>query len=220
MDPKTLVLQYLDEAHATETALVTNLKAHIAMTTEKSYKRLLERHLKETRAQVENIDKRRKELGADDDGRGLVAGAIGLARDAAGQALVLSKGPIDAVRTINQTERQLKNARDEAATEAIEIAVYDALEAIARAAGDTQTAKLAADHRKQEEKMLADLRKEIAKLAVNLFADRTDEKPKTTPAAAARRSSSGRSTSSGRSSSSSRRKASTAKRSTKSTTRS
>ncbi|MDP9294568.1 MAG: hypothetical protein M3O90_09130 [Actinomycetota bacterium] len=29
---RTMVLQYLDEAHATEQALVTNLRAHIAMT--------------------------------------------------------------------------------------------------------------------------------------------------------------------------------------------
>src|SRR3954449_6386759 len=82
MDPNSLVLQYLSEAHATETALVTNLKAHIAMTSDGSYKRVLERHLDETRAQVTNIDRRRGELGSDDDGngggKGLVAGAVGL----------------------------------------------------------------------------------------------------------------------------------------------
>src|SRR4051812_40787171 len=61
MDPNSLVLQYLSEAHATETALVTNLRAHIAMTTAGTYKKVLERHLKETQAQVENIDKRRGE---------------------------------------------------------------------------------------------------------------------------------------------------------------
>ncbi|MGI8623871.1 MAG: hypothetical protein ACR2NB_10420 [Solirubrobacteraceae bacterium] len=38
MDPKTLVVQYLDEAHATETAPVTNLGAHIAMTTDDDYR--------------------------------------------------------------------------------------------------------------------------------------------------------------------------------------
>src|SRR3954465_13983624 len=77
MDPKTLVLQYLDEAHATETALVTNLRAHLTMTTEDSYRKLIERHLKETQDQVKNIDKRRSELGSD-GGRSLVAGAVGL----------------------------------------------------------------------------------------------------------------------------------------------
>jgi ferritin-like metal-binding protein YciE len=180
MDPNALVLQYLSEAHATETALVTNLTAHIAMTTDGSYKKLLQRHLDETKAQVENIDRRRDELGSN-GGKGLIAGAVGLAMDAVGQILVLSKGPLDAVRTPSQQERMLKNARDECATEAIEIALYDALEAASNAAGDTKTAKLAIDHRKQEEKMLADLRKEIAKLAVATFEARTDEKAKSTP---------------------------------------
>jgi ferritin-like metal-binding protein YciE len=179
MDPNDLVLQYLSEAHATETALVTNLRAHIAMTTDNAYKRLLERHLKETQAQVTNIDERRSELGSNGGGRNLVAGAVGLAMDAVGQILVLSKGPIDAMRTISQQERMLKNARDECATEAIEIALYDALEAAADAAGDAQTAKLAADHRKQEERMLADLRKQIGRLAVATFEDKTDAKART-----------------------------------------
>jgi ferritin-like metal-binding protein YciE len=202
MDPKTLVLQYLDEAHSTETALVTNLTAHIAMTTDKPYKRVLERHLGETKTQVENLDRRRAALGAEDE-RGLVAGIVGRARDAAGQALVLSKGQIDAMRSLNPQERMLKNARDEAATEAIEIAVYDALETVANAAGDKETAKLAADHRKQEERMLSDLRKHIARLAVKVYEDRTGQKAQGKEAAAAtRRATSSRSGSRARSGSS------------------
>jgi ferritin-like metal-binding protein YciE len=208
MDPNDLVLQYLDEAHATETALVTNLRAHIAMTTDAEYQQLLERHLSETQDQVAAIKARRGELG-EKDGRSLVAGAFGLAMDVAGQILVLSKGPLDAVRTNSQQERMLKNARDEAATEALEIALYDALEAAARAAGDGQTAELAVEHRKQEEQMLADLRKQIGRLAVAAFEDKTDTKAKTT--ASTSRSSSGRSRSTSSSSSSSRRKASGAK---------
>ena len=168
------------------------------MTTSASYKRILQRHLSETQAQVANIDDRRSELGAD-GGKGLVAGAVGLAMDAVGQILVLSKGPLDAVRTTSQQERMLKNARDECATEAIEIALYDALEAAANAAGDSKTAKLAVDHRKQEEKMLADLRKEIGKLAVATFEDKTDTKAKTKASAAKSSSTRRRSTASSRS---------------------
>ena len=208
MDPNDLVLQYLDEAHATETALVTNLRAHIAMTTDAEYERLLKRHLSETQDQVAAIKVRRGELG-EKDGRSLVAGAFGMAMDVAGQILVLSKGPLDAVRTTSQQERMLKNARDEAATEALEIALYDALEAAATAAGDSRTAKLAVDHRKQEEKMLGDLRKQIARLAVATFEDKTDTKAAAT--ASPSRSSSGRSRSTSSSSSSSRRKAAGAK---------
>lgn len=173
MEPKDLMLQYLDEAHATETALVTNLKAHAAMASDGTYKKLLERHLEETRAQVENIDRRRAELGAD-DGRGVVAAGAGLVRDAIGQAVVLTKGPLDAVRAgASQAERMLKNAKDECATEALEIATYDHLEAAADAAGDKETAKLARDHRATEEKTLAALRREIPKLARRAMEERT-----------------------------------------------
>jgi ferritin-like metal-binding protein YciE len=183
MDPKTLTRQYLDEAHAIETSLVTNLAAHIAMTTDADYRSLLERHLEETRAQVRNIDKRRKAVGH--ARRNPVRAGIGLARDIAGQALVMTKGPLDVLRTIDQHERMLKNARDECATEALEIATYDALEAVAKAAGDNPTAKLAADHRAQEERMLADLRAVIAKLSIDTFESRTgaDAKPQVKAAA-------------------------------------
>jgi ferritin-like metal-binding protein YciE len=174
MDPKTLTRTYLDEAHAMETALVTNLTAHIALTTDPDYRSLLERHLAETRQQVKNIDRRRKAVGRTQR-RNPVAAGIGLARDVAGQALVLTKGPLDGLRTTDQHERMLKNAKDECATEALEIATYDVLETVAKAAGDRTTAKLAADHRAQEERMLADLRAVIARLAVDTFESRTGE---------------------------------------------
>jgi ferritin-like metal-binding protein YciE len=180
MDPKTLVLKLLDEAHATETALVSNLTAHIAMTTDSAYKRLLQRHLQETREQVEAIDRRRAQLG-EDGGRGPIAVASGLVRDAVGQALVLSKGPLDVVRTPDQQERMLKNAKDECATEALEIATYDALEAAAKAVGDDTTARLAADHRKEEERMLSDLRETITRLAGRTVESRTGTQVKAAP---------------------------------------
>ncbi len=177
MDPKTLLMKQLDEAHAMEAALVTNLTAHAAMTTDKPYRKVLERHQQETREQVGAIDRRRKELGSD-GGRGIVSATAGLARDAVGQALVTAKGPLDALRTLSQAERMLKNAKDECATEALEIATYDALEATAVAAGDDETAKLARAHRRTEERMLSDLRKQIARLAKQTFESRTDERAK------------------------------------------
>ena len=185
MDPKTLVIKHLDEAHATETALVTNLVAHIAMTTDEPYRKSLQRHLDETRRQVGDIEQRRGELGAK-GGRGAVTIATGFVRDAIGQALVLTKGPLDLVRTVDQRERMLKNAKDECATEALEIATYDALEAAAQAAGDTRTAKLAADHRKEEERMLTDLRQHITRLARQTFESRTGMKAAVAPERAGR----------------------------------
>src|SRR3954463_15469067 len=87
MDPKTLLLKQLDEAHAMETALVTNLTAHAAMTSDGQYRRLLERHERETREQVEAIEKLRAALGSS-GGRGIVSVTTGFARDAVGQVLV------------------------------------------------------------------------------------------------------------------------------------
>lgn len=177
MDSEAVVMKQLDEAHALESALVSNLIAHRAMTTDAPYRKILDRHLKETQAQVKAIDERRSDLGRD-GGRGVVSLTIGLARDVVGQALVLTKGPLDVLRTSSQSERMLKNAKDECATEALEIATYDGLEAAARAAGDSKTAELAVRHRKQEERMLADLREQVARLSTITLEDRTGERAK------------------------------------------
>jgi ferritin-like metal-binding protein YciE len=162
-DNKTLLLKHLDEAHATEQALVSNLTAHIAMTPRGSYRTSLERHLNETQAHEKAVARRIREIGR---GRGVLAAAYGLATSAVGQALVLTKGPIDLLRGGPRGEEKLlKNARDEVVTEALEIAIYDAIEALAKAAGDEPTARLAARHRADEEKMLAELRRHIPRLA-------------------------------------------------------
>jgi ferritin-like metal-binding protein YciE len=213
MKPKELVLQYLTEAHALETALVTNLGAHESMTPNGTYKTLLDRHRKTTQEHAKAVEQRINELGEDCD-TGVVQKAAQLARDAVGQALVLTKGPIDMVRGVGVNEKLLKNAKDEVTTEAQEIATYDALEAAANAAGDEKTAKLARDHRKDEERMLEALRREIPKLALADVKERTDGPVKTTTTrSTSGRSSSSRSTSS-RGRSTAAKKAGTAKAST------
>src|SRR3954453_6836397 len=160
---RAMVLQYLQEAHATEQALVTNLRAHISMTPRGSYRDLLERHLAETQQHERAVARRIREIGKD---RGIIAAAYGLATTIVGQALVLTKGPLDLLRGGTEGEEKLlKNARDEVVTEALEIAIYDALEALAKAVGDESTARLAARHRADEEKMLAELRGHIPPLA-------------------------------------------------------
>ena len=58
----------------------------------------------------------------------------------------------------------LKNAKDAAATEALEIATYTAIERLAKALGDDETAQLAASIRADEERMLARVLREIPKL--------------------------------------------------------
>src|SRR3954454_1930393 len=160
---RAMVLQYLQEAHATEQALVTNLRAHISMTPRGSYRDLLERHLAETQQHERAVARRIREVGSDG---GILAAASGLATTILGQALVLTKGPLDLLRGGTEGEEKLlKNARDEVVTEALEIAIYDALEELALAVGDEPTARLAARHRGQEERMLEQLRRLIPRLS-------------------------------------------------------
>ncbi len=158
---KQMTIQYLNEAHATEQALVTTLQAHVAMTPRGPYRQLLERHLRETRGHAAAVGERLSALGAS---ASLVSVTIGLAETVIGQVLTLAKGPLDLLRGHGGEEKLLKNAKDECATEALEIATYDALEALATATGDTATARLAASHRADEERMLADLRALIGDL--------------------------------------------------------
>jgi ferritin-like metal-binding protein YciE len=156
------LIQYLNEAHATELALVSTLRAHISMTPTGSYRALLETHLEVTKRQSERLERRLGELGV---GKSLVQTGVGVVQSLVGQVLSLTKGPIDLLRGDAGEEKLLKNAKDECATEALEIATYDAIEAVANALGDTDTAALAASHRADEERMLDDLRALIPQLA-------------------------------------------------------
>jgi ferritin-like metal-binding protein YciE len=166
---RALVVQYLHEAHATETALVTTLTAHIAMTPRGAYRTLLERHLRETQGHARAVEDRLEDIG---DGTGVVEHAVGLVQTVVGQVLSLSKGPIDMLRGTTGEEKLLKNARDECATEALEIATYDSIEVAARAVGDEKTAELAVRHRADEERMLAGLREQIPALTTATVRER------------------------------------------------
>ncbi|MEA2194056.1 MAG: hypothetical protein QOG42_490 [Solirubrobacteraceae bacterium] len=156
------IVQYLNEAHATESALVRVLQEQIAMTPRGRYRSALERHLRETRDHATRVAARRHEL----QGAGSALGAlVGTAQDAVGQMVALAKAPLDIVRGSGGEEKVLKNAKDACATEALEIATYIALEHLARAAGDTQTAELAASIRGDEEAMLEAITRELPALA-------------------------------------------------------
>ena len=58
MASERLLNQYLNEALATERALVTTLTAHISMTPRGDYRDLLERHLRETRGHAAALENR------------------------------------------------------------------------------------------------------------------------------------------------------------------
>ncbi len=155
------IVQYLNEAHATESALVRELQAQIAMTPRGSYREALESHLRETGEHAARVTRRLQDLGA---GENPLQAAIGLAQSTIGQLLALGRTPLALVRGTGGEEKILKNAKDACATEALEIATYEAIEDFARAVGDEQTAKLAVSIRADEERMLERVMREIPKL--------------------------------------------------------
>lgn len=161
MTPEAKVVQYLEEARAAELAGVQTLLAHAAITPAGAYRDVLDRHLQETRAQAGRIEDRLGELSAS---RSPMATTLGFLETAVGQALALGKTPIDMLRGTGDEEKLLKNVKDEAATEALEIATYDALAALAEAVGDPKTATLAREIRTQEEVTLKHLRELIPEL--------------------------------------------------------
>jgi ferritin-like metal-binding protein YciE len=155
------IVQYLNEAHASEVGLVRVLQSQIAMTPRGSYRTGLEKHLRETRDHAARVQTRLGELG---EGANPLQAGIGVAETVIAQALALTKTPFDLLRGTGGEEKVLKNAKDTAATEALEIATYTAIERLARAVGDSDTAELAASIRADEEAMLARVLTEIPKL--------------------------------------------------------
>ena len=155
------IVQYLNEAHGAELALVRQLQAQIAMTPSGQYRDGLETHLGETRRHASRIERRLGELG---QGNNPLQVGLGLVQTVIGQALALTKTPVDLVRGSGGEEKVLKNAKDSCAAEAQEIATYTALARLARQAGDTKTERLANSILGDEQSMLDRLLREIPRL--------------------------------------------------------
>jgi ferritin-like metal-binding protein YciE len=156
------IVQYLNEAHAMEAALVRVLQEQIALAPRGRYRTALETHLRETRGHADRLATRRGELNAGDNP---ISAIVGTAQDAVGQAIALAKAPLDLLRGSGGEEKVLKNAKDACASEALEIATYIALEQVAKAIGDDRTAELAVSIRADEEKMLQRIQRELPALA-------------------------------------------------------
>ena len=158
---KQKIVQYLNEAHGSELALVRQLQAQIAMTPRGSYRDGLETHLQETRRHAERLENRLRELG---QGNNPLQIGLGAVESAIGQVLALTKTPLDLVRGSGGEEKVLKNAKDSCAAEAQEIATYTALARLARTTGDGKTEQLANSVLAEERRMLDRLLKEIPRL--------------------------------------------------------
>src|SRR3954453_19303086 len=111
------------------------------MTPRGQYRDGLETHLQETRRHAERVESRLAELG---QGNNPLQVGLGALESLIGQALALTKTPLDLVRGSGGEEKVLKNAKDSCAAEALEIATYTAIERLAEQHGDRDTAKLGA----------------------------------------------------------------------------
>jgi ferritin-like metal-binding protein YciE len=158
------LIQYLNEAYGKERELETSLKAHISMTTRAPYKKRLQAHLRETKTHARDVSRRIKQLGGKAEivpGPEIVSEAAEAVQSVAGKAMAAAKGPLHALRGTGEQEKMLKNVKTELSDEHEEIATYTAIEALAEAVGDGETAKLARAIRREEERMAAFLERQI-----------------------------------------------------------
>jgi ferritin-like metal-binding protein YciE len=164
------LIQYLNEAYGKEKQLEAALAAHAKMAGGRaSYRKRLQDHLKETKAQARGLERRIKQLGgkaeaANLPGPDLVSGAASKATAAAAKAAAAAQAPVHALRGTGEAEKLLKNAKTELQNEYEEIANYLAIETLAEALRDRDTAKLAREFRRQEERMASVLSKMIPTL--------------------------------------------------------
>ena len=148
------LIQYLNEAYAKEKELETSLAAHIGMTTRAPYKKRLQQHLKETKGHARALERRIKKLG----------GGTATVPELASRGIAIAKAPLHMLRGTGEEEKLLKNAKTQYSEEHEEIATYKAIETLAEALGDKETAKLARQHRREEERMAGYLERLIPTL--------------------------------------------------------
>jgi ferritin-like metal-binding protein YciE len=183
------LIQYLNEAYGKEKELETALQAHSKMANSRAtYKKRLQEHLKETKAQAKALERRIKQLGGkatatELPGPDIASEAASRVTAAATKAVAAAKGPVHALRGTGEAEKLLKNAKTEVWNEHEEIANYLAIETLAQAVGDKETEKLAREHRRQEERMAAFLQKLIPQLAKAVATEEIPASERRRPAA-------------------------------------
>src|SRR5438034_858624 len=106
------------------------------------------------------VERRIKHVG----GRDAVGELANVVQGAAARATALAKGPLHAIRGTSEPEKMLKNAKSEFWNEFEEIANYNAIETLAEAVGDKDTAKVARAIRREEERMAKFLERQIPTL--------------------------------------------------------
>jgi len=205
------LLQYLNEAYGKERELETALQAHIEMTTRMPYKKRLREHLTETKRHGREVEKRIKKISGG-DGPAKIASVAG---EATGRAKSLAKGPLHIVRGTSEAEKMLKNVKTEYFNEHEEIATYTAIETLAEAVGDKETAKVARSIRRDEERMARFLERQIPVLTKAVVQEEVPASERRKSGARRRSSSDGgrkRSTTSRKRSTTSRKRSTTSRK--------
>jgi len=164
------LVQYLNEAYGKEKQLETALTADISITTDKSYRKRLQDHLKETRDHARRLKSRIRALGGKAEevsvpGPEAISDVASGAMSLANRAVAAAKGPSHMLRGTGEEEKLLKNAKTQYWNEFEEIATYYAIETFADSVGDKETRDLAKAIRREEERMARFLEKLIPRLA-------------------------------------------------------
>ncbi len=205
------LIQYLTEAHGKEKELQDSLEAHSQIATKDAYKKRLKDHLKETKQHAKLVERRVKKLGGNVSSSA-PAKVVEAPQEIIKRGAAAAKGAGHVIRGTGDEEKQLKNAKTEYFNEHEEIANYTAIETLATALGDTETAKMAKGIRREEERMASFLEKQIPALTKALVKAEVPASERASSSSRKRRSSSksrastsSRSTSSGTKSSSGRK---------------
>lgn len=220
-----VLVKYLNEAYGKEKQLETNLTALIGRAqNHKTLKKGLQDHLKVTKAQARDIERRVKALGGKADagpdlpGPDAAGAAVGALANVANRAVAASKGPVQMLRGTGEADNMLRNVRDAYWNEGEEIAHYNVIEAVATKLDDKETAQLAKRFRKEEERMQKFLERQIKSLVGEVVKEEVPASERRT-GTTRRRASSSRASSS-RSSSSSRSNSGSSSRSKPASSRS
>jgi ferritin-like metal-binding protein YciE len=176
------LIEYLREAEATEQESLSLLEGHVRGAPPGPYRSAVRRHLDETRRHAHQVGERLTDLGAS---RNPFSAAVNLGEAVVGRALGLALAPVNLLAGRTSPDQLLRDAQDEIAAEAREVAVYVALERLAEAAGDQATASLARTIRGDEERQLRTLRELLEGLADRVARRRLGgAPPEATPVAA------------------------------------
>lgn len=170
------LVSLLNEAFGKERQLQTTLESHIELTTRDDYRKRLKAHLKETKSHATAVARRIKQLGGNAE-TVTVPGPEGATKAAEtiqgvmDRARAATQGPLQRAKRSGEQATMLRNARAEYRDEAEEIATYTAIDAVATAVGDKETAKLARGIRTEEERMAKFIGDLIPQLATDVAHD-------------------------------------------------